>query len=79
VVPGEELMATTMELAQRLAQAPTRAIGLTKRAMNRALSMDLEAALAHETDMQELAGRTHDHKEGVQAFIEKRAPQFRGE
>ena len=79
VVPGEELMATTMELAQRLAQAPTRAIGLTKRAMNRALSMDLEAALAYETDMQELAGRTHDHKEGVQAFIEKRPPQFRGE
>src|ERR687885_1307 len=79
VVPGEELMATTMELAQRLAQAPTRAIGLTKRAMNRALSMDLEAALAYETDMQELAGRTHDHKEGVQAFVEKRPPQFRGE
>jgi 2-(1,2-epoxy-1,2-dihydrophenyl)acetyl-CoA isomerase len=79
VVPGEELMATTMELAQRLAQAPTRAIGLTKRAMNRALSMDLEAALAYETDMQELAGRTHDHKEGVQAFVEKRPPQFQGE
>ena len=79
VVPGEELMATTMELAQRLAQAPTRAIGLTKRAMNRALAMDLEAALAYETDMQELAGRTHDHKEGVQAFVEKRPPQFRGE
>ena len=75
-VPGEDLMATTMELAQRLAQAPTRAIGLTKRAMNRALSLDQEAALAYETDMQEIAGRTHDHKEGLQAFLEKRPPNF---
>ncbi len=78
VVPGDALMEVTMELAQRLAQAPTRAIGLTKRAMNRALTLDLEAALNYEADVQEIAGRTNDHKEGLQAFAEKRPPRFTG-
>ena len=78
VVPGDGLMEVTMELAQRLAQAPTRAIGLTKRAMNRALTLDLEAALNYEADVQEIAGRTNDHKEGLQAFAEKRPPRFTG-
>ena len=78
VVPQAELMTVTMDLAQRLAQAPTRAIGLTKRAMNRALTLDLEAALNYEADVQEIAGRTNDHKEGLQAFAEKRPPRFTG-
>ncbi len=78
VVPGEALMSATMELAGRLAQAPTRAIGLTKRAMNAALTLDLEEALNQEADLQDLAGHTGDFAEGVAAFMEKRRATFTG-
>jgi 2-(1,2-epoxy-1,2-dihydrophenyl)acetyl-CoA isomerase len=79
VVPGEALLTATMDLATRLAQAPTRAVGLTKRAMNRALLVDLESALDYEADMQEIAGRGPDFAEGVSAFMEKRQPRFTGQ
>jgi len=79
VVPGDALLTATMDLATRLAQAPTRAIGLTKRAMNRALLVDLESALDYEADMQEIAGRSPDFAEGVSAFMEKRQPRFTGQ
>jgi len=79
VVPSEALLTATMDLANRLAQAPTRAIGLTKRAMNRALLVDLESALDYEADMQEIAGRSPDFAEGVSAFMEKRQPRFTGQ
>ncbi len=78
VVPDAELAAEAAALAARLAAAPTRAIGLTKRAMNRAMATTLDEALDYEAILQELAGRSDDHKEGVAAFIEKRAPVFRG-
>lgn len=78
VVPAGELMAATRELALALAKAPTRAIGLTKRALNRVWTMTLEEALEYEAFLQEIASRTHDHEEGVTAFLEKRPPQFTG-
>lgn len=78
VVPDEELAAETAALAARLAAAPTRAIGLTKRAMNRAMGSSLDQALDYEAILQDLAGRSEDHKEGVAAFIEKRPPVFQG-
>jgi 2-(1,2-epoxy-1,2-dihydrophenyl)acetyl-CoA isomerase len=78
VVPPEELMKTTTELARKLATLPTRAIGLTKRLFNRAMSSDLEGQLEAEAFAQETAGKTDDHLEGVMAFIEKRKPQFTG-
>lgn len=78
VIPADQLMSATMELASRLAQAPTRAIALTKWAMNRSLSGDLDEALEREAQAQELAGRTEDFREGVKAFQQKRPPVFRG-
>ncbi|MCA1667326.1 MAG: enoyl-CoA hydratase/isomerase family protein [Thermomicrobia bacterium] len=78
VVPAAALMDTTHALAARLAALPTRAIGLTKRAFNRAMMPNLDAILDYEADMQELASRTTDHTEGVAAFLEKRVPTFTG-
>ncbi|MCA1669022.1 MAG: enoyl-CoA hydratase/isomerase family protein [Thermomicrobia bacterium] len=79
VVPVAALMETTHALAARLAALPTRAIGLTKRAFNRAMMPDLDAVLDYEADMQEIAGRTQDYREGVAAFREKRPPSFTGQ
>jgi 2-(1,2-epoxy-1,2-dihydrophenyl)acetyl-CoA isomerase len=79
VVPADELMARTRELATRLAAMPTRAIGLTKRAFNHALMPHLESVLDYEAELQEIAARTHDHREGVAAFREQRQPVFTGE
>ena len=78
VVPDGELAGATRALAQRLAAGPTRGIGLTKRLLNAAEDATLGEALAAEADLQELAGRTGDHAEGVAAFGEKRDPEFTG-
>ncbi len=79
VYPAEELMARAGELAERLASGATRAIGLIKREINRAIAVDLETALDYEAYQQEIAGRTADFHEGVMAFVEKRQPRYRGE
>jgi 2-(1,2-epoxy-1,2-dihydrophenyl)acetyl-CoA isomerase len=78
VVGQEELMPRTLEWAARLAQGPTRAYGLIKRGVDRALALDLRGALEYEAYLQEIAGRSDDHREGVAAFLEKRAPSYAG-
>lgn len=76
--PPDELMEATTTFAKTLANAPTRGIGLTKRAFNRAMITDLEDALDYEAHVQNIAIETGDHDEGVKAFLEKRAPSYAG-
>ncbi len=78
VVPAAELEIVTMEIAGKLAKAPTKSIGLIKRTLNKALSSDLDSLLDYEAYIQEIASLTEDHKEGVQSFLEKRPAQFKG-
>lgn len=78
VVPTTELDQTVNELAQQLANGPTKALGLSKRIINRVTSLELPDALEYEATHQEIAGRTKDHLEAVTAFLEKRKPKFSG-
>jgi len=76
VAPCASLPAEAFAWATQLAQGPTHAIGLAKRALNKAILPHLETLLDYEAYLQDIAGRGAEHKEGVQAFFEKRAPQF---
>lgn len=78
VYPEDRFQAEVAAYAADLAARPTRAIGLTKRAMNRAPGLSLDQALAYEAQLQEIAGRSADHGEGLAAFLEKRTPRFSG-
>jgi 2-(1,2-epoxy-1,2-dihydrophenyl)acetyl-CoA isomerase len=78
VVPGARLAAAARELGLRLAAGALGAIGLTKRLVNRAEDGSLEDLLAFEAALQDVAGRSPDHAEGVAAFGEKREPRFGG-
>ena len=74
----DSFMDEAMKLAQKLSQMPTVGLGLTKRALNKSLNNDLDMQLAVEDLLQTAASNTEDYKEGVQAFLEKRKPNFKG-
>ncbi len=78
VVAPESLETETLALARQLAQMPTRAIGLMKKTLNRALSTDLETLLEYEARVQQAASESRDHREGLAAFLEKRPAKFSG-
>ena len=78
VVPDEDLATVTMELARSLAHGPSIALGLMKRNLNCAESGGLAELLDMEAAHQVQTGRTEDHREAAQAFVEKRAPIFTG-
>lgn len=67
------------KLAEKLANMPTKALALTKEALNQSLSNTLEEQLALESKYQIEAASSADYKEGVTAFMEKRKPEFKGE
>jgi len=77
-VPAEQLDAETAAVAEYYANAPTKAIGLMKKMLNKSFSSNLETMLEYETYCQEIAGSSADNKEGVAAFNEKRKPLFTG-
>jgi len=79
VFPDNIFKEETMKLAIMLSHMPTKALALTKAALNNSLVNNYEDQLHDEEIFQERAGRTLDYKEGVQAFLEKRKPIFKGE
>ena len=78
VYPDAELMDRAMELAHELAQGPTVALGLMRRAYWASRDNDFETQLSLERALQREAGRTQDFVEATRAFRKKRTPQFVG-
>ena len=78
VVPAERLRETTDELAERLAQAPTSAIALTKRLFNASPDTDRAGAYLAEAMAQELQSHADDSAEGIRSFVEKRPARYTG-
>ncbi len=77
-VPTEEFEETISKLALKLANMPTKALGMIKELFNTSMTNDLESQLALESKLQIEAAQSNDYKEGVAAFIEKRQPNFKG-
>lgn len=78
MVADGRLSVRAAELAATLAALPTRALGMTKRLLERAGLSSLEEQLELEAELQAEAAQSEDFREGVKAFLEKRDPRFTG-
>ena len=78
LVAKDQVMPTALELATRLAQGPTRTLGLTKRLYRRSMDSDIMAMFNEETAGQALNATTSDRVEGMKAFVEGRPAKFTG-
>ncbi|MCW5916440.1 MAG: enoyl-CoA hydratase/isomerase family protein [Ferruginibacter sp.] len=79
VLPAETFLEDSINLAHELAGLPTRGLAFTKMALNQSMQQSWEQQLATEDELQQKAANTHDYREGITAFLEKRPPQFKGE
>ena len=78
VFADESFETESKQLAQTLAAMPTKGIGLTKRLLNQSYNNNLDQQLELEKQVQVEAGNSEDFVEGVNAFLEKRKPVFKG-
>jgi 2-(1,2-epoxy-1,2-dihydrophenyl)acetyl-CoA isomerase len=78
VIPVDAWEDDIAAFAENIANKPTKAIGLIKRNLQKSWSCSLDEMLEFEAQAQRTAGKTEDHLEGVQAFIEKRKSEFKG-
>ncbi len=77
-VSSDEFEETVQKIAVKMANMPTKALGMIKHLLNKSMTNDLSAQLALESKLQIEAAQSEDYKEGVSAFIEKRRPNFKG-
>ena len=78
-VDDDRLQDEALQLARRLATQPTKGLGMIKKLLMESTSNSLHAQLELEKETMRMLGQSHDYKEGVAAFLEKRAPVFKGE
>ncbi|HHP7907700.1 2-(1,2-epoxy-1,2-dihydrophenyl)acetyl-CoA isomerase PaaG [Acinetobacter baumannii] len=78
VVEDTELKTKVTELAERLAKQPTFGLFLIKKAIHQSSNNTFDEQMLLERDLQRIAGRSEDYREGVQAFMNKREPNFKG-
>ena len=78
MIPHDQLMNETMDLAHRIASGATYSMALIKKLIHESLHTNLEESLKLAGPAQDIARQTSDHKEGVKAFVEKRKPNFTG-